>query len=302
MFNENKGLMQWATNVKLSRQGVVIPVCGPSHLNFGDRYLALIGIPYRFGKARPDEVTALTKETLELLSREAISEILSGKVILDGPAAIWLSEKGYAEQIGVRAKPWNRKTIQVHEFDNGERQSGMRRGGLADLTEMAKGAKVVSRLLNRPRLGAEPVYEAPGSICFENGKGGRILVLAQKVPEQMPAYYAATFFSERYKSAMVRWLKLLGGKTPGGVCYQGVGPVTCVSGSTHEGENIVVLNALDIDGDMEPELQFDRMPTSIERMQGDGTWKPVGFEKTPSGDCRLDSPILTQRAAIFRIK
>lgn len=146
------------------------------------------------------------------------------------------------------------------------------------------------------------MYEAPGSICFENGKGGRILVLAQKVPEQMPAYYAATFFSERYKSAMVRWLKLLGGKTPGGVCYQGVGPVTCVSGSTHEGDNIVVLNALDIDGDMEPELQFDRMPTSIERMQGDGTWKPVGFEKTPSGDCRLDSSILTQRAAIFRIK
>ena len=60
--------------------------------------------------------------------------------------------------------------------------------------------------------------------------------------------------------------------------------------------------ALDIDGDMEPELQFDRMPTSIERMQGDGTWKLVRFEKTASGGCRLFSPILTQRAAIFRIK
>jgi hypothetical protein len=302
MFNENKGLMQWATNVKLSRQGVVIPVCGPSHLNFGDRYLALTGIPYRFGKARPGEVTALTQETLELLSREAISEILSGKVILDGPAAIWLSENGFAEQIGVSAKPWNRKTIQVHEFDNGERQSGMRRGGLADLTEMVKGAKVVSRLLNRPRLGADPVYEAPGSICFENGKGGRILVLAQKVPEQMPAYYEAAFYSERYRDAMVRWLKLLGGKMPGGVCYQGVGPVTCESGTTREGERIVVLNALDIDGDTEPELQFEQMPGSIERMQGDGTWKPVRFEKTASGGCRLFSPILTQRAAIFRIK
>jgi hypothetical protein len=302
IFNENRGLMQWATKVELSRYGVVIPKCGPSYLNFGDRYLALTGIPYRFGKARPGEVTALTQETLELLSREAISEILSGKVILDGPAAIWLSENGFAEQIGVSAKPWNRKTIQVHEFDNGERQSGMRRGGLADLTEMAKGAKVVSRLLNRPRLGADPVYEAPGSICFENGKGGRILVLAQKVPEQMPAYYEAAFYSERYRDAMVRWLKLLGGKMPGGVCYQGVGPVTCVSGSTREGERIVVLNALDIDGDTEPELQFEQMPGSIERMQGDGTWKPVRFEKTASGGCRLFSPILTQRAAIFRIK
>jgi len=302
IFNENRGLMQWATKVELSRYGVVIPKCGPSYLNFGDRYLALTGIPYRFGKARPGEVTALTQETLELLSHDDISEILSGKVILDGPAAIWLTKNGFTDKIGVRAKPWNRKTIQVHEFDNGFRQYGMRRGGLADLTEMDNAARVVSKLLNRPKLDAEPVYEAPGSILFDNAAGGKVLVLAQKVPEQMPAYYEAAFYSERYRDAMVRWLKLLGGKMPGGVCYQGVGPVTCESGTTREGERIVVLNALDIDGDTEPELQFEQMPGSIERMQGDGTWKPVRFEKTASGGCRLFSPILTQRAAIFRVK
>ena len=302
IFNENRGLMQWATKVELSRYGVVIPKCGPSYLNFGDRYLALTGIPYRFGKARPGEVTALTQETLELLSHDDISEVLSGKVILDGPAAIWLTKNGFTDKIGVRAKPWNRKTIQVHEFDNGFRQSGMRRGGLADLTEMDNAARVVSKLLNRPKLDAEPVYEAPGSILFDNAAGGKVLVLAQKVPEQMPAYYEAAFYSERYRDAMVRWLKLLAGKTPGGVCYQGVGPVTCESGTTREGECIVVLNALDIDGDTEPELQFEQMPGSIERMQGDGTWKPVRFEKTASGGCILFSPILTQRAAIFRVK
>lgn len=42
--------------------------------------------------------------------------------------------------------------------------------------------------------------------------GDYALVLAQKVPEQMPAYYEATFYSERYRDAMVRWLTLLGGK------------------------------------------------------------------------------------------
>lgn len=64
----------------------------------------------------------------------------------------------------------------------------------------------------------------------------------------------------------------------------------------------MVLNALDIDGDMEPELQFEQMPQSIERMQGDGSWRPVRFEKSASGGCRMFSPILTQRAAIFRVK
>jgi hypothetical protein len=253
IFNENKGLMEWVTKVELSRYGVVIPKCGPSHLNFGDRYFALTGIPYRFGKARPDEVTALTKETLELLSRDSITEILSGKVIIDGSAAIWLTENGFSDMIGVRAKLWNNKTIQMHEFENGFRQSGMRRGELADLTEMDKNASVNSKLLNSPKPNAEPVYEAPGSIFFENSSGGKVLVLAQKAPVQMPAYYEATFFSESYKAAIIRWLILLGGKIPGGVCYQGVGPVTCESGTTREGERIVVLNALDIDGDMEPE-------------------------------------------------
>lgn len=302
IFNENKGLMEWATKVELSSCGVVIPKCGPREFNFGDRYFALTGIPYRFGKARPGEVTALTQETLELLSRDSISEILSGKVILDGPAAVWLTENGFADRIGVRAKAWNRKTIQFHEFENGFRQSGMRNGELTDLTEMDKGGRVVTKLLNRPVLGAAPVYEAPGSILFENAAGGKVLVLAQKIPEMMPRYYEATFFSESYKAAMIRWLTLLEGRLPGGVCYQGVGPVTCVSGTAGDGERIVLLNALDIDGDMEPELQFERMPASIERMRGDGTWQQVRFEKIASGTCRLFSGLLTQRAAIFRVK
>ena len=129
-----------------------------------------------------------------------------------------------------------------------------------------------------------------------------MLVLAQKIPEMMPRYYEATFFSESYKAAMIRWLTFLEGKLPGGVCYQGVGPITCEVGTTGEGDRIVVLNALDIDGDMEPELLFDEMPASIERMQGDGSWRPIRFEKTSSGGCRMFSPLLVQRAAIFRLK
>jgi len=57
---------------------------------------------------------------------------------------------------------------------------------------------------NCPNLGAEPVYEAPGSILFENAAGGRVLVLAQKILEMMPRYYEATLFSESYKAAIFR--------------------------------------------------------------------------------------------------
>ena len=300
LFRENRGLVEWAANVDFAQRGVVVPTGSPVNVNFGDRYLALAGIPYRFGVAKPGEITALTAETLKCLTVGQIREILSGRTLLDGSAALWLSANGYSDLIGVDAKPWNRKTIQVHEFDDGQRQVGMRTGGLADLTEARDGAKALTRLLNRPALDAELVYEAPGSLLFDNGLGGRVLAFAQSLPEQNPPCFNAEFFSEGYKGQVLRWLSTLGGGIPGRVCYLGVGPVTCESGTTSRGEEVVVLNALDLDGDAAPELVFDVWPTGIERLQGDGRWLAVPFERTPDGACRLQSPVAVQSPAIFR--
>ena len=63
-----------------------------------------------------------------------------------------------------------------------------------------------------------------------------------------------------------------------------------------------MLNALDLDGDDSPELMIERAPSVVERLQGDGKWSVVRFEKTKSGSFRLFSPILTQRPAIFRFR
>ena len=301
MFRENRGLMEWAAKVDFRQGGVVIPVCGPAGYNFGDRYLALTGIPYRFGKARAGEVTAITVDTLKLLNPEEIREILSGAAIADGTAARWLSDNGYAECTGVKAKAWNRKTIQIHEFEDGFRQAGMRTGGLIDLSETASGAQVLTKLLNRPRMGEEAVYEAPGSVLYKNARGGNVLTFAQTLSSQMPAYYEATFFSECYKAEVVRWLTRLGGGLPGGAYYLGVGPVTCEAG-TAEGDKVFVLNMLDVDGDDAPEMMFESAPTSIERMQGDGSWKSVAFTSLEKGGVKIASPVLPQRPAIFRWK
>ena len=301
IFRENRGLMEWAAKVDFEQQGVVIPVCGPSAYNFGDRYLGVVGIPYRFGKARPGEVTALTVDTLKLLKPEEIREILSGNAIADGTAALWLAKNGYAADTGVQAKEWNRKTIQVHEFEDGFRQYGMRTGGLIDLSETAPGAQVLTKLLNRPRMGEEAVYEAPGSVLYRNMRGGSVLTFAQTLPTQQPAYHAAEFFSERYKAEVVGWLARLGGGLPGGAYYLGVGPVTCEAG-TADGDKVFVLNMLDVDGDDAPEMMFESAPNSIERLQGDGTWKSVEFTRLEGGGVKIASPVLPQRPAIFRWK
>ena len=302
MFRENKGLMEWAAKVDFRQEGVVVPSCGPVTLDFGSRYFGLMGIPYYYGRASKGEVTALTVDTIEKLAREELDEILAGAVIVDASAAIWLSKNGYSDEIGVDAKEWKRKTVQFHEFESGRRTYQGRNVGFADLTEIKSGAKIVSRLLNRPNLAAEPVFEAPGSVLFANAKGGKVLSIANPLPVQEPRYYDAVMMSEDYKAVMIEWLKKLSGRIPGGVCYLGVGPVTCLAGRTMGGENIVVLNAIDLDGDETPELRFEKTPSAVERLQGDGTWEKVGFEKTGEGTVRIHSRVCVQQAAIFRYK
>ena len=300
IMRENKGLMEWAAKVDFAQRGVVVPVCGPIKQNFGDRYLALVGIPYRFGKARPGEVTALTASTLALLPPGEIRAILSGAVIADGSAALWLAKNGYAADTGAAAKPWSRGTVQIHEFEDGFRHLGIGRGALADLSDLAPGARALTRLLNRPRMGDEAVCIAPGSTLFSNARGGKVLLMAQPLPPQMPAYYDAPLFSERCRDEIAKWLALLAGGIPGGVRYLGVGPTTCEAGTTVAGERVFVLNMLDLDGDDAPEMAFDAAPSAIERLQGDGTWRTVAFERVGDKGVRLQSPVQPQRPAIFR--
>ena len=302
MFRENKGLMEWAAKTDFRQEGVAVPSCAPAALNFGDRYLGLMGIPYYYGKPERGEVSALTVETIEKLAKKELEEILSGAVIVDAAAAIWLSRNGYSDLIGVDAKPWQRKTVQFHEFESGRRTYQGRNAGFADLTEMKGGAKIASRLLNRPNLAAEAVFEAPGSVLFANARGGKVLSIANPLPVQEPRYYDAVMMSEDYKAAMVEWLRKLSGRLPGGVCYLGVGPVTCLAGRTGEGEKIVVLNSIDLDGDETPELMFEKAPSSVERLQCDGTWKEVRFEKAGEDVVRIHSRVSVQQAAIFRYR
>jgi len=302
IFRENHGLMQWAADVDFRQGGVVVPACGPDKDNFGDQYLGLIGVPYRFGKARAGEITALTAATLERLGDAEIDEIMSGRVIADGTAAIWLSAHGRSADIGAEAKPWKLKTVQIHEFADGHRQSGMRvNPDTADLNALAEGAKVLSRLYNLPKSDAVPQCVGPGSVRFRNARGGDVVLIAQPLPPIVPISYAQTLLSESYKKWFIGLLRELGGGLPGGAYYLGDGPATFLSGTAGRDGQVFVLNLLDLDGDDAPEIVFEKTPSSIERLRGDGTWESVKFA-VEGGAVRLSSPVRTQIPAIFRVK
>lgn len=159
-----------------------------------------------------------------------------------------------------------------------------------------------TKLFNVPNSDSKPVFEAPGSVLYENSLGGRVISMAQNAPAQAVSHNSAALVSETYREEVVKWLCELGGGIPGGVRYLGVGPVTCEAGTTDADGNVFVLNFIDLDGDDAPEMAFDSAPSSIERLAGDGSWRKVEFAGTGNGRVRISSPVLTQRPAIFRWK
>ena len=302
ILSSNRGILEWAAKADFRQAGVVVPNVGIGDWSgFAERYLALTGIPYRYGEAAPGEVTALCAATLSRLDREEIGRILSGAVLMDGTGANWLAANGFADLIGVDARPWARKTVQRHLDENGVSLGGMRVDGeFADLTALRPGAEVLSRLYNVPSRGAEPAYEAPGAIAFANARGGRVVAFALPLRESMPAYYNHTLFGESCQAWIVRLVERLGGCLP--VRFAGAGPVLCEAGRTAADGEVFVLDPLDIDDLVEPELAFGRPPVAIERLMGDGGWKRIPFAAEPTGYVRLKDAVRAKNPTVYRWK
>lgn len=306
IFSQNRGIMSWAAKADFRQGGVVVPNVGVGEgecdwTGFAERYFALTGIPYRYGEAEKGEVTALCASSLSRLSRAEIEWAFSGAVLLDGTGANWMSTNGYAKLIGADARPWARKTIQLHLDEKGFSLGGMRVDrALADLTSLHQGAEVLSRLYNVPSMGSEPKYEAPGSIVFANSLGGRVIVMAQPLRECMPKYYNQTLFGENYQVWIARLIERLGGRLP--VRFAGAGPVLCEVGRTTADGDVFVLDPLDIDDLIEPELDFAKVPVSIERLMGDGSWKPVEFRAEQTGYIRLCDIIRAKNPTVYRYR
>ena len=306
IFSQNRGIMSWAAKADFRQGGVVVPNVGVGEgecdwTGFAERYFALTGIPYRYGEAEKGEVTALCASSLSRLSRAEIERAFSGAVLLDGTGANWMSTNGYAKLIGADARPWARKTIQLHLDEKGFSLGGMRVDrALADMTSLHQGAEVLSRLYNVPSMGSEPKYEAPGSIAFANSLGGRVIVMAQPLRECMPKYYNQTLFGENYQVWIARLIERLGDRLP--VRFAGAGPVLCEVGRTTADGDVFVLDPLDIDDLIEPELDFAKVPVSIERLMGDGSWKPVEFRAEQTGYVRLCDIIRAKNPTVYRYR
>ena len=302
VLSDNRGLMEWAAKADFRQRGIVQPFADRVE-GFAERYLAFMGVPYRYGRRGKGEAMALCADNLERMTREEIEDALSGPLLIDGSAALWLSQRGYSDDIGVKAKPWALRTVQSHVDENGAEIGAFRVDELvADLTDRAPGTKELSRFRNRPFRGADPEYLAPGSTEFRNSRGGHVVVMALPLRSNRPRYYEMVMFSEGYKNWTIGLLERLCGGVPGGAVFAGAGAVMCEAGSTADDRDLFVLDPFDVDDLIDPEMRFDGTPSRIERLGGDGVWRDVTFSRGADGTVRLADTVRAKKPAVYRWK
>ncbi len=310
LLSRQKGFLEAVTALDVSRTGIVIPIPEKRPLDawlsykptdWGVSFFGYMGLPYRYARAKKGDVVALSAFDLPYFSDAEMTNLLSGAVLLDGAAAIALTERGFGKLIGVEARAWTRAPISVEKFEDEKLFGG---ADAADLAARAAGAEELSRYLHADS-GLTPAneYLAPGSIRFRNALGGTVVTLAAKLVAEPVHLTQFWYYNETRKRQVTKIVRALaGGRVPGGVFYAGDEPAVCLNGTGRDGSRIVVLDNIGADTIEHPEMVFENgAPKAVERLGDDGVWRPVGFH-AEGGEIRLHAPVGSFRPAVFRVR
>ena len=280
-FAENSALMKAVAAMELTRTGVCCPTPTvwpqgekPGRpADWGSDLLAFMGIPWRMGPMRGGDVCALRKMDVDCLPDEDIERILCGGALLDGTAAIALTERGFSGLIGVEAKPYSGKSISAERL--GETIHRETISGAADLSAHDPGAKVESTLLHRDSSVDKRMEDiAPGSLSFVNARGGRVFIMAAPVPSRPIWFSSFVYNDETRKGEILRALAFLG-RGPVPVYYDGDAEILLESAIDREGRMVLMADNLNLDVLETLLLVFARNPISIEVLTDEGEWRPV---------------------------
>ena len=267
--------------LNLHRDGVAVPLPVKPRFNFpasseaegenwGTQLFGRMGIPFRFTKER-EGIVALAGSDCAFLSDEELREILKGRVLLDGAAAVCLSKRGFSGLIGVEASPWGLKAVTFERTGDGGVIPVSADASTVELRPLP-GAESLSMLFHRESgISEEEQPLTPGAVCFRNPEGG--IVAAVAVPVLPYGHLAFCMLNETRKRQLLQLLRLLGGLPFFGV---GDGELLIETGETPSGR---VLCAVNLGLDDLPELVLGDCAAvaAVEQLDPDGEWRPVPF-------------------------
>ncbi len=227
------------------------------------------GLPVRYEDTSfSDGTHLLSGNQIDYYTDDELRMWLSSAALIDGPAAIKLTERGFADMMGVKAENitpgGNTEFFKKANYGSGF----LAANGTPTLTAL-EGAEILSEVRLSQYRGCTPEYIMPGSTFFTNAAGGKVIVTAMNIKEWHPMHVV----NPGKKLQYVEYLKLLG-TLPCYIPEMQDARIAC--GYMPDGALICALFNYSYDA-LAVRFAVEKMPGKIERLTSYGMWESVPF-------------------------
>lgn len=279
-------------------------VAGRTTLVNGSAMLSRMGIPH---STKNGKVKLLIGENAEVLSDEALKNILSGSVILDASAADILCERGYADLLGVDVKPITDFSFVTEYICDIPMFAHIKNRNMSNSVNAA-GLNTNIRCMNlipRPGTRELTVYNdhygkrvQSGMTLFSNKLGGNVCVMACL----LTGNFTANLFNLRKQEILYRVIDLLsGGEFPAAV--RKTPNMSLQMRRTADGTLFFISNlSTSPREDVPLYLGREFQGKNVTELQLDGSWKAVTVEKTDDVSIIFKGVYDPIQMRIFKIK
>jgi hypothetical protein len=235
-------------------------------------------------------------------SDDELTPFLEGSLLLDGEAAYWLSERGFAQYLGVTAKPsTNPCAVEIlyamPELDRDHQViSSMMGGGRYLLEPQSQQTKIMSSFASGSK--ADYVSVSPALTWYQNRLGGRIAVYGLS----MHAPLDWVLYNSKRKMQLIETLTWLAGGISPTVVETDL-DVFMLYGKDKKYENLNYIALFNLNPDPVKQVCLCSSATDItriERLHRSGNWVPINFKTSEQGFI-CDADALTMEPFILRL-
>ena len=265
--------------------------------NWADTMLAVFGIPYYCDyELNQNGVYLLAGEkAVARFSDAELKKLLSGKLLVDGAAAIALTKRGFSEYLGLNAE---KKEFRFNRelYSDGIRLTMGKDGNVPFITLKDKNAEVLSWYYYSPfASSAELEKISPATVFVKNSLGGHICTTGFHMGISI-----LTLHNAGRKEWLLSILSKLNGKQLPFVVEneQNFASLTRV---TKDGATLLAACNLNFEPVEKLALRCAEKPVEIRNLTPEGTWKKINFE-WKNGIAILPHRMECYAFSVFKIK
>lgn len=256
--------------------------------------LERLGLPMFFGPKNTGAAFLHGNQDMYFTDEE-LTDMLRGPVFLASDTAKHLCERGLGKLLGVDVREWTGEVPSFERTGDGKR-AGMQKNALelAPLSDAVRWDSTVYHLKD----GKTEVPIFPGVSVFKNELGGTAIVFCGTPKANFHYTEGFSFLCRTRKLQLIRLLSECG-VLP--LYYPGDEQVLMRSGLLPEGERIAEVLNLGFDPIEEIALVSAAEIRGAERLQPDGSWKSVAFERRGE-ETVLKTDSVTMLPVILKLK